>query len=253
MSDVPIPESIPVGPVDIEQAQAPVDQLTGNQNGDDERDYRERLFQLEVWQHRFTMALVLTAIVQAGTACWQGCEMRRQSEQTEKTLALMQMEMIPSLAIGHATLEVPLEAGVELPVKMLVRNTGGGDGIITASRAIAVPVIPGTDFVDFMSTAIEPGKGIEFCSISVPEGETISFGPRKTNALIKDQVTAIERGDKTLYVILQLVYDNPFGNHDIFVCACKYNVGVAEMPIVFSRTAKRLPEDAVWRWQVVRQ
>jgi hypothetical protein len=173
----------------------------------------------------------------------------RALSQTDATLSLMRAEMSPSLAIGDATLESPLKANSDLSIEFTVRHAGGCGGTVYFTKALAFPVRP-RDFdahlLDITNQASASTNGFEFCSMRVPQGDKVSFGPRTANAITKADVAEIENGTKILYFALQIGYVSQLGDLGVVLCICKYNKGARTMPVVFSDTDDRLTKDQFW-------
>lgn len=117
----------------IEQTKTSADREVGaQQNASD----TQSIYRLEVWQHRFTFALVVATMVQAAFAIWQWKAMLAQNElmlrqikQTDDTLQIMRHDQIADIYIGNPTID-NLASDKRINLKIPLTNAGGRTGVI---------------------------------------------------------------------------------------------------------------------------
>ena len=118
---------MPAAPMCVEEHQSKVAQGIGKTA---ENEHDDRVYRLEVWQQRFTAALVGTAILTGVIATWQGCEMKnqnnimlRQMEQTDSTIKLSQLAQRSEIALDSYSIE-NVESDKSPVVKVKLKNIG---------------------------------------------------------------------------------------------------------------------------------
>jgi hypothetical protein len=230
----PAPKESPPAPVTPASAPVVVQEPKADVGKDIAADQRDgggnRIYRLELWQHRFTAALVLFAAVQAGMAFYQWSAMAKQNDimldqmrQTDETLELMRTAQRANIVINPPEIQA-IAPSAPIKLRYSVKNTGGGNGVIRHMTSAVFNSAPDNDMVDEMSkvayhSILHGRKHLEMES----HGES-AIDAVIDNGFTTQQLNDILHGKTVFRLVVALDFTDDVGGRKMVWRCFRYNL-----------------------------
>lgn len=179
----------------------------------------EKIYRLEVWQHRFTFALVVATFVQAAFAVRQWTAMTaqndimlRQMDQTDDTLEIMRHAERADIFV-RVSQNGKLAPNKPIAFDFSLVNTGKRVGMV--DHFLCVPVVTDSadhDVEDEVHQTVVNSLYHGRRHLEVFADETLVF-PLVIDAPSPAEMAAIAKGTKTLRLVVGMTFSDPIAGH----------------------------------------